>query len=166
MPNIKKIQKNKYDFFRAARPCCKNVSKVASRSLPGTLRRPPGSMKSTNFSPQEAPRLPTSNFLGAPGPPRASPGRLRGGSRSRVGAQGPPRGLQGSILEGFWTIFASIFEPPSLQFQRFPTTCFRHLRFLCSLFFQLRVPMQWRSKHPLATKRLAKKGWSAVLAEP
>ena len=96
-------------FFRAGRPSRKNTPKMTSQSHSGTL---PGSLREGEIDQLFAPGGPqaaNNEFLGAPGPPRASPGRLRGGSGSRVGAQGPPRGLQGGILEGFWIIFASIF---------------------------------------------------------
>ena len=147
-----------FTFFRAGRPSRKNAPKMTSQSHSGTL---PGSLRGSEIDKLFAPGGPqaaNNDFFGSPGPSQ-SPGRLRGGSGSRGGAQGPPRGLQGSILEPFWLHFGQLL----LVFSTLRRFIFNVSGDQFSPCF-LRVFLV--SKQPLATKRLAKKGWSAVLAEP
>ena len=124
------------------------------------------------------------NFWDAPGRARASPGRLRGASGSRVGPKGRPEASRepcwshfGAILEPFLNHLPSIFDPPALHFGTSVVTSFRHVCSLCfsSLYCALRsnqaatkqasqasqaskqAKQALFCRQPLATKRLASK---------
>ena len=136
---------------------------------------------------------PTPPTDAAPMPPRCPPDgsgeRLAAGSGPRA-AQRPPGSNFGAIVEPFWSHFgtslASIFDPPALHFGTSVVTSFRHVCSLCfsSFYSALRsnqaatkqasqasqaskqAKQAFFCRQPLATKRLASKRWSAVLAEP
>ena len=119
-------------FFRAARPCCKNASKMHSRSHPGTLRRPPGEPKLSQNHPKIFPERSLSSkrsvrkelwevFFSHPGP-FSSPASFRKDLLSQKDlsgkALGPPRlfpersvcfPMQPGALSG--KILASILPP-------------------------------------------------------
>ena len=145
---------------------------VGSKLSPRVLKEDPSEL-------QEAPERPPE---GSKRPPR--------GQRPPEQVLGPSKWPPEAILEPFWshlgTILASIFDPPGLHFGTSVVTSFRHVCSLCfsSFYSALRsnqaatkqasqasqaskqAKQAFFCRQPLATKRLASKRWSAVLAEP
>ena len=157
---------------------------MTSTTPSGTL---PVTLQEAEIDPLFAPRA----FQGRQdeffGTPRAVPEPLRDGSGERLAAGSGPRAAQRPPGSHFGAIFgtslASIFDPPALHFGTSVVTSFRHVCSLCfsSFYSALRsnqaatkqasqaskqAKQAFFCRQPLATKRLASKRWSAVLAEP
>ena len=94
-------------FFRSVGLTAKKNAQSDLQSPSGTLRGPSRRAKSIHFSLQGRSKAAKMNFWDAPGRARASPGRLRGASGSRVGPKGRPEASR----EPFWSHFGAILEP-------------------------------------------------------
>ena len=122
-------------FFRAGKPCIKNPLKMTSHSPSGTLRDPPGTLKSINFSPLGGPGAHPIICFALPGRPQEPFGALLAPTLGPHGAQKCPGGLQALIFDPPGTPWGPFFFDFLVILHGFPDVLLR--RFICVFVFVL-----------------------------